>query len=51
MVECRYGDNEKIYISTYYDNNLTYKEIDMRGRPNSIMVDEKGNEYFPIPIY
>ena len=49
MVECRHGDGEKLYISKYYDGKLSYKEIDMRGRPNGMMIDENGTEYFPIP--
>jgi hypothetical protein len=49
MVECRHGDGEKLYMSRYYDNKLIYEEIDLRGRPNSIMVDERGTEYFPMP--
>ena len=36
-------------MSRYYDNKLTYEEIDLRGRPNGIMIDEKGTEYFPMP--
>ena len=51
MVECRYGDGEKIYISSFYDSKLNYKEIDLRGRPNGVMIDEKGTEYFPIQTY
>jgi hypothetical protein len=49
MVECRHGDGEKLYMSRYYDNKLTYEEIDLRGRPNSMLIDEKGTEYFPMP--
>ena len=49
LVECRHGDGEKLYMSRYYDNKLTYEEIDLRGRPNGIMIDEKGTEYFPMP--
>ncbi len=48
MVECRHGDDEKLYISKYYDNKLTYEEIDIKGRHNGMMKDEKGTEYFPI---
>lgn len=48
MVECRYGDSEKLYISSYYDGKLSYKEIDMIGRPNGILIDEKGTEYLPM---
>ena len=49
MVECRYGDGKKLYMSRYYDNKLIYEEIDIIGI-NSIMVDEKGTEYFPKAI-
>ncbi len=36
-------------MSRYYDNKLIYEEIDLRGRHNSMLIDEKGTEYFPIP--
>lgn len=43
LVECRYGTEDTIYKSVYYDNKLTQEE-----EPNnmfSIMAeDEKGNE-------
>lgn len=45
-VECRHGNDEgdKIYISTYYDNELTYKEVDIDGM---VMIrDEFGMDKF-----
>ena len=48
MVECRYGDDEKLYISSFYAGQLNYTELDVRGRGNGMLVDEKGTEYLPI---
>ena len=45
-VECRHGNDEgtKIYTSSYYNNELTYNEIDIDGK---VMVKDKfGNEKF-----
>jgi hypothetical protein len=45
-VECRYGNDEgtKLYTSTYYDDNLTFREIDINGKV--MVIDEFGNEKF-----
>ena len=48
MVECRHGDNEKIYVSRFYDGKLEYREIDVTGRKNGMLVDEFGEEYFTM---
>ena len=48
MVECRYGGDEKLYISSFYAGKLNYTELDVRGRGNGMLVDEKGTEYLPI---
>jgi hypothetical protein len=48
MVECRYGDAEKIYVSRYYNDKLEFYEIDIRGRKNGMLVDEFGEEYFTM---
>ena len=45
-VECRHGDTDKIYISTYYNDELTYQEIDFKKIGNSMMIDDRGNEYY-----
>ena len=42
-VECRYGDGEKIYTSTFYNNELTYKEITQTGEV--MIIDEYGYEH------
>ena len=45
-VECRYGndDGTKIYISVYYNNELTFGEIDIVGK---VMIKDKfGNDQF-----
>ena len=41
-VECRYGDSEKIYISMFYNDELTFREEPIIGR---IFIDEFGTEY------
>ena len=42
-VECRHGDDKKIYLCRYYDNKLTYEEIDVDGK---VMVKDKyGKEH------
>ncbi len=48
IVECRYGDGEKLYISSFYNGELNYVELDMRGRVNGMMIDENGTEYFTL---
>ena len=42
-VECRYGDGSRIYISRYYNNELTYNDLD---RPDNTyaVVDENGQD-------
>jgi hypothetical protein len=42
-VECRHGDGEKIYSSTFYNNELVYKEITQTGEV--MVIDEKGIEH------
>ena len=45
-VECRHGNDEgtKIYTSTYYNNELTFDEIDVDGK---VMIKDRfGNEKF-----
>ena len=45
-VECRHGNDEdkKIYTSTYYNNKLTFGEIDVDGK---VMIKDRfGNEKF-----
>lgn len=39
-IECRHGNDEgsKIYTSTYYDNKLTFEEIDIDGK---VLVKDK----------
>jgi hypothetical protein len=45
-VECRYGNDEgtKLFTSTYYDDKLTFREIDINGKV--MVIDEFGNEKF-----
>ena len=44
-VECRHGtDNGKLCISKFYDNKLTYEEIDIKFIDN-MMIDKKGTKY------
>lgn len=43
-VECRHGDGEKIYTSVYYNDELTFNEIDLDGRV--MIIDEFGNSKF-----
>ena len=45
-VQCRHGNikTKKLCISTYYNYQLTYEEIDMP--IGAMYVDEKGYEYF-----
>ena len=42
-VQCRYGDGEKIYTSTFYNNELIYEEITKTGEV--MIVDEYGNKH------
>ena len=46
LVECRHGTNEgtKMYNSIYYNNELTFNEIDKNGMV--MIIDEFGNEKF-----
>lgn len=45
-IECRHGTNKKLYISKYYNNELTYEEIDIKF-VNSCMYGEDGTIYYP----
>lgn len=46
MVECRYGAIDKLHCSRYYNNELTYEEIELKFGGERMMIDEKGNEYY-----
>jgi hypothetical protein len=43
-IQCRHGDGEKVYTSTFHNNELVYKEIPKLGRV--MIIDEKGVEHF-----
>ncbi len=43
LVECRYGDGEKTYTSTFHDNELVYRELTNKGQV--MIIDEKGVEH------
>lgn len=45
-VECRHGTKYKIFISSLYNNELKYEEIDVNLN-NGIMIDKEGTEYYP----
>lgn len=47
LVECRYGSNSTLHISKYYNNLLSYEEINIEKLRNGMVVDEFGKEYFP----
>ena len=49
-VECRHGviteeGKIKIHLSTYYDDILTYKILEL-GKQNGMLVDELGTKYY-----
>ena len=44
-IECRHGTCDRLHISSYYNNELTYEEFELR-RGDSMLVDEFGNEYY-----
>jgi hypothetical protein len=44
QVECRYGDDEKIYSFLWYNNEVTYGEEILNS--NFIKEDAKGNQYY-----
>lgn len=44
LVECRYGDGEKTYTSTFHNNELVYRELTNKGE--GMIIDEKGVEHF-----
>ncbi|MEK6829058.1 MAG: hypothetical protein AABY15_02945 [Nanoarchaeota archaeon] len=46
LVECRHGDGEKIYNSTFYNGALTFEVI--KTLSNKIQVDEFGKEYIVV---
>lgn len=50
LVECRYGTGDKLHLSTYYQDVLTYNELDI-SLTNGMMVDENGLEYFSCNTY
>lgn len=43
-VECRHGTADKLYISDFYNNELSFTEIDISHYGN-MMIDKDGNEY------
>lgn len=45
-VECRYGTIEKLHISKYYNDELTYEEINIKF-VNNTMIGEDGTIYYP----
>lgn len=56
-VECRHGDGEYIYRSTYYNNNLEYStdklyvnriKIDMYGDEVQVMTPEEWGQHMKI---
>ena len=52
LVKCRHGSVDedgfcdKIHISTYYNNKLTFDIIDIK-HVNGVMMDETGKTYYP----
>ncbi len=46
LVECRHGRDNKICISTLYDNTLIYEEFEIKSN-SGMFVDEYGTEYYP----
>lgn len=47
LVECRHGTMDKLYISTYYKDELFYEEHDVRFLGN-MMQDKDGRDYLCI---
>jgi hypothetical protein len=48
-VECRYGTDDKIYTSRYYNNKLIFEETDIKNTSGDMMIDKYGTEYYPKP--
>jgi len=46
LVECRHGTKDILYISSYYDNKLSFEEIPLDKFHHGMLVDENGTEYF-----
>jgi hypothetical protein len=42
-VECRHGDGNKLYKSSYYNNELTFTETDIAG--TVMIIDKFGKEH------
>lgn len=45
LVECRYGTIDKVHISKFHNNTLTYEELDLTVFGNMV-IDGYGKEYF-----